>query len=78
MNDEPLHDWLTSSRGRVSSSGCVLAGGRVGELKADDGVSRQPFEVQELHGAATTFYHTTDLVVVPREEAPACGAACPA
>lgn len=42
----------------------VLAGGALGELKADDGVSRQPFEVRELHGPTTTFYHTTDLVVV--------------
>lgn len=51
----------------------VLAGGAVGELKADDGVSRQPFEVRELNGAATTFYHTDDLVVV-HGEAGACRA----
>ena len=42
----------------------VLADGRTGVLKADDGVSRQPFEVASPDGSASSFYHTTDLVVV--------------
>lgn len=43
----------------------VLAGGQTGMLQADDGVSRQPFEVASLDGSgATSFYHTNDLLVV--------------
>lgn len=45
----------------------VLAGGKVGVLKADDGVSRQPFEVASLEEGVkeTSWYHTTDLEVAP-------------
>ena len=48
----------------------VLAGGATAVLQADDGVSRQPFEVVSLDGSGeTSFYHTTDLDVVDGEEA---------
>jgi len=48
-------------------TGGVLAGGKVGVLKADDGISRQPFEVVSLEEGVkeTSWYHTTDLEVAP-------------